>query len=325
MSAVQAIPGIDAAGRDRHPLHAQGGDWPEKNCYIDLWIELLHALKLEPVALLGHTTAVDFLGDQWTFFKPSPSEIRELYGIDVQEMTVWRPLEEHALEHLSSGRLIATEADAFWLPDTQATDYRRKHAKTTIVIAHVDTRAQRMGYFHNAGYFEAQGEDYLRLLRPGGCDLPLLAELVLVDRRTQRRSGELAEIAIDLLGRQFQFKPVSNPFTRFAPRLERELAAMHERGAAYYHEWAFASVRQAGAAFELAAAHVEWLGRHGHDFNGAEQDFRKISATCKSLILKGARVAYTGKPFDPRPAMETAALAWDEAMQAIDCAILHAA
>jgi hypothetical protein len=251
--------------------------------------------------------------------------LRELYGIDVQEMTAWRPLEDHAAEHLAAGRLIATEVDAHWLPDLHATDYRRKHTKTTIVIADVDMQAERVGYFHNAGYFEASGEDYVRLLRPGGSGLPLLAELVRVERRTQRPNGELAEIAMDLLGHHFQFKPLANPFTRFAPRIHDELAAMHQRGAAYYHEWAFASLRQAGAAFELAAVHVEWLGRHGYDFNGAQQDFREISAVCKSLILKGARVAYTGKRCDSAPAIANAASAWDRAMQAIDSAILHAA
>lgn len=325
MTHAQAIPGLDAGRHQPHALHAQDRDWPEKNCYIDLWIEALSALRMEPLALLGHTLPVDFLGDQWTFFKPSPSELRELYGIDVQELTVWRPLEEHVLEHLSSGRMVATEADAYWLPDTEATDYRRKRTKTTILIAQVDTAAQRLGYFHNAGYFEARGEDYVRLLKPGGCDLPLLAELVRIDRAVRRPAGELAEIAMGLLGHHFQFKPASNPFTRFAPRLAQELALLHERGPAYYHEWAFSSIRQAGAAFELSAAHVEWLAQHGYDFDGAAREFRSISATCKSLILKGARVAHTGRSFDPGPAVEAAAQSWDRAMESVETAVLHAA
>ena len=49
-------------------LHGDGCDWPEKNCYADVWIAFLRSLKLEPVAMLGHTIAVDFEGDQWTFF-----------------------------------------------------------------------------------------------------------------------------------------------------------------------------------------------------------------------------------------------------------------
>lgn len=74
--------------------------------------------------MLPFTLAVDFEGDQWTFFKPSLEELRDLYGIDVQELTIWRPLIEHAVEQLSAGKFISTEADAFWLPDTAGTDYR---------------------------------------------------------------------------------------------------------------------------------------------------------------------------------------------------------
>ena len=63
MTRVQAIAGLDARTYERHPLHGEASDWPEKNCYADLWIELLHALALEPLAMLGHTLAVDFEGD----------------------------------------------------------------------------------------------------------------------------------------------------------------------------------------------------------------------------------------------------------------------
>ena len=70
---------------------------------------------------------------------------------------------------------------------------------------------------------------------------------------------------------------------------------------------------------------MEWLARYGYDFDGAAQDFRLLSATCKALILKGARVAFTGKVFDSAPAMETAAQAWHRAMDAVETAVLHAA
>jgi hypothetical protein len=88
--------------------------------------------------MLPFVAAIDFEGDQWTFFKPPHGELRDLYGIDVQELNVWRPLLEHALEHLAAGKLISTEADAFWLPDTSGTDYRRQHTKSTIVLNDLD-------------------------------------------------------------------------------------------------------------------------------------------------------------------------------------------
>src|SRR5579872_5956282 len=109
---------LDAIQYVRNELHGSKSTWVEKNCYVDIWIEVIHALHLEPRAILPFAAMIDFEGDQWTFFKPPHSELLDLYGIDVQELNVWRPLLEHAVEHLSCGRLISTEADAFWLPDT---------------------------------------------------------------------------------------------------------------------------------------------------------------------------------------------------------------
>lgn len=282
-------------------------DWPEKNCYIDLWIGLLRSLAMEPLAMLGHTVAVDFEGDQWTFFKPPHAELRELYGIEVQELTVWRPLADHLVEHLAAGKLVSTEADAFWLPDTAGTDYRGKHTKTTILVDAIDPRARRLSYFHNAGHFELQGEDYEELLKPGL--LPLFAELVRIDRKVGRGEDDLKERALRLLRTHYDWRPARNPFIAFGERFAQDMPAMREAGLAHYHAWAFASIRQAGAAFELAAAHTQWLG-----FDQPAAQFREISAANKSLILKGARAAATGKPFDAREAVSAMALAWGEGM-----------
>jgi hypothetical protein len=319
MSRAEAMPGLDAGNYRRHALHGDESAWAEKNCYADLWIEFVHALDLEPLAMLGFTVAVDFEGDQWTFFKPSLSELRELYGIDVQEMTVWRPLVEHALDHLAAGKLISTEADAFWLPDTAGTDYRSKHTKTTILLANIDAGSRRLGYFHNAGYFELAGEDYAQLFRQGAPEdpafMPLFAELVRVDRLVRREPAELAAMALRSLRRSFDWRPRSNPFTRFAARFAQDLPHMQAQGLAHYHAWAFASIRQAGAAFELAAAHLRWLDGLGHGpFGPAAESFDAISQGNKALILKGARAVHTGKPLDVATPVGNMAAAWDEGM-----------
>jgi len=85
MSRLNALPHLDATGYARSVLHAESCAWVEKNCYVDIWIEVLHALGLEPRAILPFTVTIDFEGDQWTFFKPPHDELRELYGVDVQE------------------------------------------------------------------------------------------------------------------------------------------------------------------------------------------------------------------------------------------------
>ena len=320
---VQALPGLQAQGYQRHPLHGDDSAWPEKNCYADLWIELLHSLALEPRAVLPFTLAVDFEGDQWTFFKPPLSDLRELYGIDVQELTVWRPLLDHALEHLAAGKLISTEADAYWLPDTAGTDYRTKHTKTTILLDRLDVQEQRLGYFHNAGYFELSGEDFAQIFRlqapPDPAFMPLFAELVRVDRRVQRPEPTLAGLSLQLLRRYAAWRPASNPFHRFGARLDSQLVELRTAGLPQYHAWAFASIRQAGAAFELAAANLRWLAEQGYaELGAAGSSFDAISQANKALILKGARSVHTGKPLDASALVGEMARAWDEGMAAVE-------
>jgi hypothetical protein len=341
MSRVEAIPGLYLGTYQRHSLHGgllgdQGTNnaevvdrtpvWVEKNCYVDLWIEALHALRLDPLAMLPFTLAVDFEGDQWTFFKPSLEELRDLYGIDVQELTVWRPLLEHAVEHLSAGKLVSTEADAFWLPDTAGTDYRNQHSKTTILLNSVDVDARRLGYFHNAGYFELSGEDFSQLFRlehaPDAGFLPLLAELVRIDRLVRRSPSELAMRSFALLRRHFDRRPATNPFHRFAERFSRDLPELQAAGLPYYHAWAFASIRQAGAAFDLLAANLRWQAGFGRpDLIAAADCFDAIAEGNKALILKGARAVNSCRPFDAAPIFEGMAAAWDRGMALLDSAL----
>lgn len=165
MNALAAIQGLDPSSHVRSPLHADDRIWPEKNCYIDIWIEVLNALRLEARGILPFVLALDFEGDQWTFFKPPHGELYELYGLDVQELTVWKPLLEHVVEHLPAGRVVSTEADSFWLPDTAGTDYRRNHVKTSIAINAIDVEAQTLDYFHSAGYHRLAGEDFRALFK----------------------------------------------------------------------------------------------------------------------------------------------------------------
>lgn len=316
---IEVFPRLDAAHYSPHALHGDGSIWAEKNCYGDLWIELVHALGLEPHAMLPFTLAVDFEGDQWTFFKPPLDELRELYGIDVQEMSVWRPLLEHAVEQLEAGKVICTEADAFWLPDTAATDYRRQHTKTTIALANLDVPGEWLGYFHNAGYFELSGEDFRQLFRIGvpadPAFMPLFAELVRIDRRLDRPARDLADCSLALLRKHYARRPAGNPFEHFGRRLARDIPALQAAGLARYHAWAFAGVRQAGSAFELAAAHLRWLAGFGWaGLRPAADSFEAIAQGNKALILKGARAVNSGKPLDAAPLLADMAQAWERGM-----------
>ncbi len=319
MSRVRAIPGLDASRYERHALHAEPRAWVEKNCYVDIWLEVLHALGLDPVAVLPFTLALDFEGDQWTFFKPPHDELRDLYGVDVQELNVWRPLADHVQLHVGEGKLISTEADAFYLPDTAGTDYRRLHTKTTIVIEDFDLEGRRMGYFHNAGYHEVAGEDFERLLRVGvphdPTYMPLFAELVRIDHLVRRPKAELVQRARPLLRRHLARRPKQNPVLRFRDRFQRDLPWIQGEGLDFYHAWAFATTRQLGAAFELASLHLQWLEEPGLEEVIAA--FDRISAGSKSFILKAARAVNGKKPLDASPLFDELASAWQRGMDVL--------
>lgn len=316
MQRICALPGLDPVNYVRSVLHDENCIWLEKNCYIDVCIEVVHALGLEPRAMLPFTVAVDFEGDQWTFFKPSHDELRDLYGLDVQEMNVWRPLLEHAVEHLGAGKLIATESDSFWLPDTAGTDYRRQHTKTTVVLADLDVANRRLGYFHNAGYAQLEGEDFDRTFRldaPATAEfMPLYAETMRIDRVVRRSGAELVELSKELWRRHLRRLPTTNPVRRYEQRFGRDLTVMHERGLGFYHAWAFSATRQFGAAFELAAQNLRWL--HANGVAGLEDSmeaFQSIASNCKTFILKGARAVNTRKQFDGVQMFGELAAAWE--------------
>jgi Domain of unknown function (DUF1839) len=323
MTRYTALPGLNAETYRPHSLHAADCVWVEKNCYADLWIEFLHALALEPHAMLAFVLGIDFEGDQWTFFKPSHDELRELYNVDVQELTVWRSLLDHSIEHIGSGKFISTEADAYWLPDTAGTDYRNKHTKTTIVLANIDPTARRLGYFHNAGYFELGGKDFDELFQlscePDVSRLPLFAELVRVDRMRKRPEQDLTAMARGLLCKHLARRPTTNPVGRFAKRFEADLPWLQQNGVDHYHLWAFGTIRQLGAAFELGARFLIWLKSRGEPgLESAIESFQTIAVSCKTLILKTARSVNSRRPLDASEAMHTMATAWDEGMMALD-------
>ncbi|MGH7284635.1 MAG: DUF1839 family protein [Polyangiaceae bacterium] len=316
-----------------HMLHAESRAWVEKNCYVDIWIELLHAHRLDPMAMLAFTVRHDFLDDQWVFFKPPHSDIEELYGIDVQELNVWRPLVMHAIEQLAHGNLILTEADAHFLPDTRGTDYRQNHVKTTIVLETIDTDAHTLGYFHNGSYHELGGDDFDGALgvtaaqRPAF--LPLFAEVARMKHVKRSTPNELGDRSLTLLRRHLARRPTDNPFVRFKNRFIGDVAALASEGLAAYHVYAFATLRQCGANFELTSLYLKWLDHllgqrgepRGDELERASNCFDDISQTAKALILKGARAVTTKKAPDFSSMLGSMEAKWAEAMSLVDTAV----
>ena len=317
---------LDASRYVRHATHGEGAVWVEKNCYVDLFIELVNAVGSDPHAMLPVALAVDFIGDQWTFLKPQLDDLHALYGLDVQELTVWRPLIEHAQEHLAAGRLVSTESDAFWLPDTAGIDYRTKHSKTTIVLNDLDLEHRRLGYFHNAGYYQLEGEDFDRTFRIGEPHdptfLPLFAEFVSLEHVVSRPVAELRSMSRMLVAKYLQRRPATNPIDRFRERFERDVPAMQSAGIEHYHAWAFAATRQVGTAFELAAWNLRWLAvddpASAPALETAALAFDEITSLNKAFILKGARLMMNKRPFGDGQMFDAMSAAWTRGMTTLD-------
>lgn len=302
MSRVSSLT-LDPATYQRHALHAEDLVWVEKNCYVDVWIELVHALGCEPLAMLPFAVAIDFEEDQWTFFKPKHDELFDLYGIDVQELNLWRTLADHVQVHVGNGKMVVVEADAFFLPDTAGTDYQHQHTKTTIIICDFDLEAKRLGYFHNAGYYALEGADFDEIFRigapPDPAFMPFFAEVARVDRLVKRTPDELKALSRGLLQKHLARRPADSPVARFGERIASDLARLQGEGLPVYHAWAFATIRQLGAAMELLSLHLTWRGDDAA--REAATEFAKVSQSAKALILKGARSVNAKRALDAAP------------------------
>jgi hypothetical protein len=304
--------GAEVAGYQPHAVHAGERTYVETNCYTDILVELLHARGDEPLAAMGFLLRMDFEGDQWTFFKPPPGDLEALFGVDIHEMQPYRPLPVQIAEQLAAGRTLIVELDAFHLPDTAATSYGAEHVKTSVAVEAIDPDGEYLRYFHNAGLHELSGEDYRGVFAAATAGLPPYVELVRFDAGARLAGEELRTAARALARHHLARRPATNPFERFGERLARDLPGLLEGDAAGYHAYAFATVRMAGSAFELAAAHAGWL--LGADGRPAAEAFERIAAGCKLLSFKLAR----RRAFDPDPALAPLAEAWRDAMETLD-------
>ena len=313
------VAALDPRTYRRHAIHGEGRVWAETNCYTDLLVELAHGLGHDPVAMLPFTLAADFEGDQWTFFKPSWCDLYELYGFDVQELAIWKPTVEHVAEQVAAGNPVLVEVDSFYLPDTAGTAYRTAHAKTTIGVNEIDVSSGRLGYFHNAGYFELHGEDFCELfqivVKPHERVLPPYVEFI--KRRPEfipPRGPALLELSVALLAKHLERAPRTNPFGRFRERFAADLAALMKQDIARFHAYSFANLRQYGACFELAETYLRWLGQQGVDgVSASAAAFRAIAESAKAFQFQLARSMARKKPLDLSP-IDAMAADWDRGM-----------
>ncbi len=326
----EVLPIIAEAYRS-HPLHGPSRIWCETNCAADLWIEALHALGAEPLAALAFTFSTDFDGDQWRMFKHPAEDLRRLFGIEVAELNVWRPLVHHVAEQVGMGRLVTVDVDAWHLPDTAGLTYRCAHQKTTVMVQMIDVEARRLGYFHNSGYFELEGEDFDALFAENRSSvLAPYVESIRLDRFDPADAAVRA-VALELFGEHLERRPPTNPVARMGRRLRLDLPWLQASGLEMFHRYAFGTLRQCGANAELAAAFLSWLRAleprgawSPRALEIAAQRFNAIAAGMKSLELSVARTVSRGKACDLDTAFGQLTRCWDEAYGLLERKPCHA-
>lgn len=313
---MSAILDISPAGYKPHALHSSERMWPETNCYTDLWIELLAAQGVAPEAMLGFTLTQDFEGDQMTFFKVPLEDLESLYGILVTELAIYDRVENHVAVQAARGRICLVEMDSFYMPDTHGVGYHTEHGKTTVAINRMDVEKKELDYFHNGGFFHLSGEDFDGLFQLNTEEgalpfLPYTEFAKLPDFYPDEQ--ELREEALDLARYHYDRRPDENPISLFSKAFAADAEAVAERPFGFFHKYAFNTLRQAGANFELAGSYFEWLGV---DHKLAAEHAYKISEVMKSSQFQLAR-AVTRRKFDSlKGVLEPAADAWDQMMEA---------
>jgi len=301
MTVANCLPGLNPAAYQPHFLHGPERNWPETNCYVDLWIEVLGAMGLQPEAALGFTVAQDFEGDQFTFFKFPPEDLALLFNLNVQELAIYDRVETHALEQVQRGRLVLIEVDSFYLPDTRGTSYQLTHGKTTIGVNHLDTDKRVMHYFHNAGFFALEGSDYDGIFRqnytPGSAQSALFPYVEFV-KVGKNKPVITCDMAIKLLRHHLKSRAANNPIRAYQQAFPAHAAVLSQHPMEFFHLYAFNTLRQIGANFEMLGSHLQWLAAQGEV--GLEQGIsaaNDIAANAKTIQFQLAR-AVTRKKFD---------------------------
>ena len=209
------------------------------------------------------------------------------------------------------------ELDSYYLPDTAGTAYQRAHTKSTVAVNAIDLPERYMGYFHNQAYHDLRGEDFLKVFRldgpPDPSIMPPFVEIVK-RRRPPREGKDLVEASIRLLRVQLARLPIGNPFTKFKTRFQTDMQWLSNESLDTFHLYSFATLRQFGACYELAATYLQWLEQQtGTALAKPIASFTSLSTSAKTLQFHLARAMSRKKPLDFTP--------FDVMAQTLDSAI----
>ena len=160
---------------------------------------------------------------------------------------------DHLVEHVAAGKLVSTEADAFWMPDTAGTDYHRQH---TAAWAEDEARRSRNVFafdFHLPGFSPAVEV----------CELDLISLLghiaALAAHTGQARQARMeAATAAHICRQRDQVAPVRTERRSVAHHAEHSAIVAIQLHIAQF--FARAGVERLDVAFHRAAAATEQTG-----------------------------------------------------------------
>jgi hypothetical protein len=222
-------------------------------------------------------------------------DMLEMYGFDIQELNPWQNLAEHVATQVKRGNPVLVELDSWYLPDTAGSSYKTEHVKSTVAVNSINLQQKTMGYFHGQGYYELQGEDFDHIFQLQGLVhermLPPYIELIkLRSRPDSLTAQELLGLSRAALCRQLVLMPRENPFVKFKERFSEHLPVLMEAGMDTFHKYSFATFRQFGACFELAATYLQWLQeRDDADLDKAIRHYLFIAESVKAIQFQFAR------------------------------------
>ena len=237
---------------------------PRPTATRDILIELIHARGDEPLAVMGFTVRMDFEGDQWTFFKPPPEDLEELFG-DRHPRDAALPAAAAADRRADRRRADDDRRARLLVSARHRGDELSQRAREDLG----DRRGDRPGRRAPALLPQHQPARARRRGLPRRLPARARRSPTTSSPRTPSSSAsttaracsgeELRAAARELLRGHLERRPATNPFERFGEQLAHDLPTLLEGDVADYHDYAFATVRMFGSAFEITASHVDWL------------------------------------------------------------------
>jgi hypothetical protein len=177
---------------------------------------------------------------------------------------------------------------------------------------------KRVDYFHNGGFFSLEGEDFDGLFQLHLTDEdPLFLPYTEFAKfpETPVDAAQTRAVSRALLSAHFGRRPRENPIRAFSAVFPEQVEAVAERPFGFFHKYAFNTLRQFGANFELLADHLVW--HSADEFGAAAEHARRLSEAAKSVQFQLAR-AVTRRRFEPlSTALDPAADAWDAVMASL--------